>query len=193
MEPNQEAQTVTYQPPINSWIDMTEVLKAEGWGAAGPRGLVYLTGRLEELEPGPDLQSRAQRRAYTVVTEYLRANLGDFFPGATSPARPNGFDLGRLHAPEPGDPLAQQHIRANVCASDRYTLSLPGTACRRLAPQRSGFANLALAGDWTDTGLNVGCVEAAVTAGLSAGQHLRDRLGLASDRPVFTVDASERP
>lgn len=31
-----------------------------------------------------------------------------------------------------------------------------------------GYDNLTLVGDWTDTGQNVGCVEAAVISGIAA-------------------------
>jgi hypothetical protein len=61
-----------------------------------------------------------------------------------------------------------QYWRANVNPSDRYVQSLPGTARYRLAPDDTGFDNLVFAGDWTQCGLNSGCVEAAVISGLLA-------------------------
>ncbi len=56
--------------------------------------------------------------------------------------------------------------------SDRYVLTLPGTTQHRLAPGASGVENLALAGDWTSTPLDVGCMEAAVMSGLLAARAL---------------------
>jgi uncharacterized protein with NAD-binding domain and iron-sulfur cluster len=47
-------------------------------------------------------------------------------------------------------------------------LSLPGTARYRLAADGSGYDNLVLAGDWTRTDWNVGCIEAAVSSGINA-------------------------
>ena len=41
-------------------------------------------------------------------------------------------------------------------------LSIPGTDEYRLRPDEGGYDNLVLAGDWTDSGLNAGCIEAAV-------------------------------
>jgi uncharacterized protein with NAD-binding domain and iron-sulfur cluster len=42
-------------------------------------------------------------------------------------------------------------------------------------PDRSGFDNLFLAGDWTDSGLNAGCVEAATMSGLQAANAVLGR------------------
>ena len=64
---------------------------------------------------------------------------------------PVGAALGRRgrHGP---DRLRGQYVRANLDPSDRYVQSLPGTGRYRLAPGRTGFANLAVAGDWTACG-----------------------------------------
>jgi uncharacterized protein with NAD-binding domain and iron-sulfur cluster len=52
-----------------------------------------------------------------------------------------------------------------VNPSDRYVLCVPGSARHRISPLDSGIDNLTVAGDWTACGLDVGCVEAAVTSG----------------------------
>ena len=61
-----------------------------------------------------------------------------------------------------------QYWRANIDPSDRYVQSLPGTDRHRLPADGSGFDNLFLAGDWIDSGLNAGCIEAATLGGLQA-------------------------
>jgi hypothetical protein len=58
--------------------------------------------------------------------------------------------------------------RLQADPSDRYVQSLPGSSEYRIAADASGFDNLALAGDWTDSGLNAGCIEAAAISGLQA-------------------------
>jgi hypothetical protein len=58
-----------------------------------------------------------------------------------------------------------QYWRANVDPSDRYALSLPGSARHRISPLDHLFDNLTIAGDYTDCGFNEGCVEAAVMSG----------------------------
>ena len=72
---------------------------------------------------------------------------------------------------------------ANVNPTDRYTQSLPGSAEHRISPLDNTYDNLTLAGDWTDCGLNLGCVEAAVMSGrlaahaLSGSPALEDIIG----------------
>ena len=71
--------------------------------------------------------------------------------------------------------LATQHWSVNIDPSDRYVQSLPGTDRYRLRPDESGYDNLVLAGDWTDSGINAGCIEAAVMSGLQAANALLGR------------------
>ena len=52
---------------------------------------------------------------------------------------------------------------------------MPGSDKHRLRPDESGYDNLVLAGDWTDCGLNAGCIEAAVMSGLEAANALLGR------------------
>ena len=86
--------------------------------------------------------------------------------------------------------LDSQYWRANIDPSDRYVQSLPGTDRLRLRADGSGYDNLFLAGDWTDNGLNAGCIEGAVLSGLQAanavmGRPLDDRtLGVYLPRQV---------
>ena len=57
-------------------------------------------------------------------------------------------------------------------ASDRYVLSLPGSSQARISPLATGFGNLTVAGDWTQCGMNVGCVESAFISGRLAAHAL---------------------
>jgi uncharacterized protein with NAD-binding domain and iron-sulfur cluster len=54
-------------------------------------------------------------------------------------------------------------------------LCAPGTDRYRLRPDESGYDNLVLAGDWTDSGLNAGCIEAATLSGLQAANAVLGR------------------
>jgi len=59
--------------------------------------------------------------------------------------------------------------------SDRYVQSPPGSTIHRLRADEAGYQNLFLAGDWTNCGLNAGCIEAAVLSGLQAANAVRGR------------------
>ena len=72
--------------------------------------------------------------------------------------------------------LESQYWRANIDPSDLYVQSLPGTDQYRLQPGASGFSNLAVAGDWTDNGLNAGCVEGATRSGQLAAEAVLEQL-----------------
>ena len=65
-----------------------------------------------------------------------------------------------------------QYWSANVNPSDRYVLSLPGSLEYRLSPLDLCFDNLTIAGDWTATGLDTGCIESAVMSGRLASHAL---------------------
>ena len=52
---------------------------------------------------------------------------------------------------------------------------VPGSDRHRLRSDESGFDNLVLAGDWTDNGLNAGCIEAATLSGLQAANAVLGR------------------
>src|SRR6202000_3481537 len=71
--------------------------------------------------------------------------------------------------------LDTQFYVANSDPSDRYVQCAPGSDRFRLRPDESGYDNLVLAGDWTDNGMNAGCIEAAVMSGLEAANALLGR------------------
>ena len=63
-------------------------------------------------------------------------------------------------------------MRANLDPSDQYVQALPGTAMFRMRTDETGYDNLLVTGDWIDTGLNAGCLEAAVMAGMQTANAL---------------------
>jgi uncharacterized protein with NAD-binding domain and iron-sulfur cluster len=65
-----------------------------------------------------------------------------------------------------------------VNPSDRYVLALPGSVKYRLSPLDLTFDNLTIAGDWTSTGLETGCIESAVMSGLLAAHAISEKPAL---------------
>jgi len=142
---------------------MSHLLEREDWGRAPerPRSIVYLCDACTEPADGRTVGNSSTRAA---ALAWLEAHLHTLWPNAgldTLSSPPDTIGLGRFDA---------QYWRNNHHSSERYVLSPPGTASLRLRADESGFDNLFLAGDWLATGLNVGCVEAAVMGGLQASQ-----------------------
>ena len=92
---------------------------------------------------------------------------GAFVPKAFLPDKgSSGFDRRTLHWP------ARQRERRSVRSLRPVRARLRPY---RLRPDESGYENLVLAGDWTDCGMNAGCIEAAVMSGLEAANALLGR------------------
>lgn len=164
-----------YADPQSTWADMSHLLRAEPWSGTGPASIAYFCGPMAESSTTACLSHPSPPTCATglvgkTATAWLNANSAAIWPKASGDS---GFNWGVLYDPGGGsgpDALASQYLRANIDPSERYVLSLPGTVHYRLDPGNSGFANLYLAGDWTETRMNSGCVEAAVESGMRAAR-----------------------
>ncbi len=169
--------------PLDVWADRSELLPLEDWPDPPPRSLQYLCGAIpgdEYLRPPSDTGAPAEALAQvtTITSDWLSSAGIALWPGAR--AADGGFDWSQLHDPAGGSGqarLAVQYLRANIDPSERYVLSLPGTVRYRMAADGSGYENLILAGDWTKTDWNVGCIEAAVTSGINAAAAVEGKPG----------------
>jgi uncharacterized protein with NAD-binding domain and iron-sulfur cluster len=105
------------------------------------------------------------------AARFLDEQVGRLWPEATAADGRFRWELltGSLPGTTGTDALRSQYVRANTDPSDRYVQSLPGSGRHRRRADESGYNNLVLAGDWIDTGLNAGCIEAAALSGLQAG------------------------
>jgi uncharacterized protein with NAD-binding domain and iron-sulfur cluster len=160
--------------PFDTWADMAHLLPEESWPAEGaPRSLAYfcsvLPGQAGETDRSrgsyPAERREEVRRA---AVGFLERDVHHLWPAAASAAAGFRWDLlvsGLADAPAGAERFASQFWTANVNPSDRYTLSLPGTAEDRISPLDNSYDNLTITGDWTSCGLIAGCVEAAVMSG----------------------------
>lgn len=154
--------------PFDTWASMTHLVEIEDWSSVDPppQTIAYFCSPLPtEIDPDSTIDdiTAEHRRIGDHADRFIERDLGHFFPGATGP---EGFDESLI---------VDRYVRANVDPSDRYVRSQPGTAHHRLRPDRSGVDNLVLAGDWTDCGLNAGCIEAATLSGIQAANALLGR------------------
>ena len=169
-----------YQRPFETWASMPQTLWAEAWpDDIRPGAVAYFCGSLDApwppTESSAEYLSRYHRQVYADAAEHLNRHVGLYLPGAMTN---NGFDWSLLAGNDHqcgAAALKTQHVSVNVDPSDRYVQSVPGSDKHRLRPDESGYDNLVLAGDWTDCGMNAGCIEAAVMSGFEAANALLGR------------------
>lgn len=172
--------TSGYVAPFDTWASMPQTLWAEDWpGDDGPRTVAYFCGAFDAewptTEDHEDYARRCRQRVLDQAVEHLDDHVGLYLPGAVNT---DGFAWQLLHGADGHrgiSALETQHVSVNIDPSDRYVQSVPGSDKYRLRPDESGYDNLVLAGDWTDSGINAGCIEAAVMSGLQAANALLGR------------------
>ena len=174
--------------PFDTWADMGHLLPEESWPAEGaPRSIAYFCSVLptpEVPEGGEPDRSQAgypaarREEVRAAAVRFLERDVRHLWPAAAAGSSVGGgFRWDLLVSPTGDTPagperFASQFWTANVNPSDRYTLSLPGTAQDRISPLDNSYDNLTITGDWTSCGLIAGCVEAAVMSGRLAAHAL---------------------
>ncbi len=172
--------TSAYVPPFDTWASMPQTLWAEDWPDDDRPGTVaYFCGSLETAWPTTmdhaDYVRDCEMRVRADAVKYLDHHVGLYLPDAVTE---DGFAwhlLSGVNGERGDSALATQHVSVNIDPSDRYVQSVPGSDQYRLRPDESGYDNVVLAGDWTDCGMNAGCIEAAVMSGLQAANALLGR------------------
>jgi uncharacterized protein with NAD-binding domain and iron-sulfur cluster len=172
--------TSGYVAPFDTWASMPQTLWAEEWPEDDrPCTVAYFCGAFDAEWPASedhsDYVGRCRQRVLAHAVKYLDDHVGLYLPAAVSS---HGFGWHLLSGADGHrgtSALETQHISVNIDPSDRYVQSVPGSDKYRLRPDESGYDNLVLAGDWTDSGINAGCVEAAVMSGLQAANALLGR------------------
>ncbi len=158
--------------PLDTWADMSHLLKREAWGGKGPQSLAYFCA------PAPDGETLDGFEQ--AVDHWADQHLSAIWPKSVEQGK---FETQILYPQDPKG-FASQYRRVNMYGSERYVLSVTGSVFHRLKPGESGFSNLYLAGDWTVCGLNAGCVEAATISGIAAASAL-------TRQPLLNVGATD--
>ena len=166
--------------PFDTWADMTHLASLERWSTTTPRAIAYFCNVLrdapEDAQRDPAYPDARREEVRQNAIRFLDRDVVHLWPKATS--APGTFRWELLldasgAAPRTGQArFDTQYWTANVNPTDRYALSLPGTLRHRISPLDPLFDNLTIAGDWTDSGFNEGCVEAAVMSGRLASHAL---------------------
>ncbi|WP_277184237.1 NAD(P)-binding protein, partial [Caballeronia sp. BR00000012568055] len=165
----------SFSEPFDTLTPMNQLLKCETWPEeCTPQSVAYFCSPIQT----PAFTPATRANVITTVTlqvknhaiEQLTRQASNFWPGAVvdgafrwdvliSPSNERGalrFD--------------SQYWRANVNPPELYVQSVVGSTAYRITSDGSGFRNLFFAGDWLKTGLNAGCVEAAIMGGMQASR-----------------------
>jgi uncharacterized protein with NAD-binding domain and iron-sulfur cluster len=171
-----------YEPPFDTWASMPQLIDLERWPEEDrPGAIAYFCSVLRDPPGGrdvgdPSTATVAHEEVGRHALDFVGSRIGPLLPGMVDDDGSTRWELLCGGGDAVGaSRLTSQYWRANVDPSDRYVQSLPGTDHLRLRSHDSGFANMVLAGDWTDNGLNAGCIEAAVLSGLKAGNAVLGR------------------
>lgn len=165
-----------YVEPFDTWSDMTPLLEHESWQPAdGVRQSAYFCNSYHDPLPqapfsDPTYPAREKECVVQNALTFLNRDVSFLFPQAVQNGTFDFDSLVSLTGAEGEARFREQFFRVNVDPSELYVLCLPGTTKYRLAPGDSRFRNLYLAGDWTLSDLNVGCIEATVISGRLASR-----------------------
>lgn len=171
----EEPVLTSFTEPLDTWAAMGQLLCREDWPAGGaPKALAYFCGvqAISQFPPFSehDFPARCRDAVKAAVLTQLNDDIRGLWPDA---ATPDGFRWELLHAPagtEGAARLSAQYWRSNIDPSERYVQSVAGSSRYRPATDGTGYQNLYVTGDWIRTGINAGCVEAAVQAGLQTSR-----------------------
>ena len=160
-----------FHEPLDTYCPMDQLLAREQWTPEdGVKGIAYFCGVLID-EPGenePNSDHRVELRAIEVITRHLKW----LWPGSMSDGEFDWNVLADFAHREGAARLEAQYVRSNIEPSERYTMTPAKSVGFRLSADQSGYDNMSLAGDWVNNGLNSGCIEAAVMAGMQAARHI---------------------
>ncbi|CAH9058539.1 hypothetical protein PSECIP111854_02223 [Pseudoalteromonas sp. CIP111854] len=163
-----------FSQPFDTWAAMSNLIHVEDWPSNGPKNIAYFCSAFgcADYPPRTDhnfpIEQKAQVKANAL--NKLQTEMQSLWPSAYDQQQ---FDWSVLFAP--GNNMDEQRFdsqywRVNVDPSERYVLSVTGSSQYRLSTGGSIFTNLYLTGDWIQTGVNAGCVEAAVMAGMQTSR-----------------------
>jgi uncharacterized protein with NAD-binding domain and iron-sulfur cluster len=172
--PHPPANLSGFMEPFDTWADMSHLVPEENWKEP-VRSIAYFCGVLpDEAKERAKITAMFHREQKETVRanaiRFLNNGAGELWPSAVRDAE---FRWEMLAAEGDRTPpgarrFDTQYWAANVNPTDRYVQSLPGTLVHRISPLDMTYDNLTIAGDWTASGLDSGCIESAVMSGMLA-------------------------
>lgn len=171
----------SYKEPYDTWADMSDLIGREAWPEGyTPKNIAYFCGptpaqyaeQIHKNARNADFADAAFPATQTQMTadyalDFVQTLTPHIWPGI-APA-PNEFDYSQLIDMNNGVGLERfraQFFRANIDPTELYVMSFTNSSPYRLKTDQNGYDNLYITGDWIECGLNAGCIEATVMAGL---------------------------
>lgn len=182
-----------FAKPLDTWADMSHLLGRESWGQNGPKSIAYLCGALPDDGPigapgEPEYYRRQRARIRDVAIRWLEHHGGTLWPGAADANDASAIDWNELVDRSNGSGSQRfdaQHCHVTKSLSDRYVLSVPGSAKFRVSSDERLFGNVFFVGDYTFTAINAGCIEAASMSGLRAARAISGKaIDILGDPPL---------
>ena len=164
-----------FSEPYDTWAPMDQLLCREDWPLPlSPKNVSYFCSAMpiDSFPPVTDygFSLRCAQKAKEGAIGQLDGSITALWPNAGASGAFKWDWLVDASEAVGRARFDSQYWRANVDPSERYVLSVVGSTAYRIATDGTGFSNLYLTGDWIKTGLNAGCVEAAVMAGMQASR-----------------------
>ncbi len=164
-----------FTEPFDTWGPMDQTLPREDWPkVCEPKNVSYFCSALpvKAYPPFSDHTYPARMAAQVKLgaIHQLKHQIHALWPAV---ATAQGFDWSTLVDMNGGvgeKRFDSQYWRANVDPSERYVLSVVDSTKHRLRTDNTGYENFYVTGDWIRTGINAGCVEAAVMAGMQTSR-----------------------
>ncbi len=155
--------------PFDTWADMSHLIPEENWNGQ-VKSIAYFCSVLPDAAKNgaavtEALQHEQKETVRANAIRFLENDVAALWPQAQR--KHGGFCWDSVaDADAVGeDRFNTQFWTANINPTDRYVQSLPGSIVYRMSPLDMTFDNLTIAGDWTATGLDTGCIESAVMSG----------------------------
>ncbi|MBX3618771.1 MAG: NAD(P)-binding protein [Rhizobacter sp.] len=172
---HEEPVLTAFSEPFDTWAPMDQTLCRETWPPQiEPKNVSYFCSALpiKAYPPFSDhaYPARMAEQVKRAAIDQLQHHIHALWPAVATGGR---FDWSTLVDTQGGvgeKRFDSQYWRANVDPSERYVLSVVNSTQYRLHAHGTGFDNLYVTGDWIKTGINAGCVEAAVMAGMQASR-----------------------
>ena len=158
----------TYVELIDTYADMSQLIPVEDQPASeNVQSIAYFCGAMPDTATQADADALANANSLSMLVNDM--------PRLWKNLRTADGKINWNHFVDPNNQLGaerwtSQYVRANWTGTERYTLSTAGSTKYRLKPDQSGYANLYLAGDWTDNHFNSGCIEASTMSGMQASR-----------------------